>query len=99
MDRELKLNRRTFLAGLGGVLTSLSLAELTPAAEVDQRGDQRQPTGRFDDIDKNTFFDVCIISSGFAGAILGDALVRHGIKTAILESGPDPRGESVDARF
>ncbi len=57
-----------------------------------------RPTGRLGDIDENTVFDVCIIGSGFAGAILGESLVRRRIKTALLESGPDPRG-TLDRRF
>ena len=28
-----------------------------------------------------------------------NSLVKHGIKTVILESGPDPRGKSIDPRF
>jgi hypothetical protein len=57
-----------------------------------------RPTGRLGDIDENRIFDVCIIGSGFAGAILGESLVRRGVKTVVLESGPDPRG-TVDSRF
>ena len=61
-------------------------------------GRQHSP-GRFGDIQESTVFDVCVIGSGFAGAVLGEALVRHGIKTVILESGPDPRERSIDPRF
>jgi choline dehydrogenase-like flavoprotein len=56
-------------------------------------------TGRVGDLDDNTLFDVCIIGSGFAGSVLGEKLVRQGIKTVILESGPDPREKSNDPRF
>jgi choline dehydrogenase-like flavoprotein len=97
MFREIKLNRRSFLAGVGGVI-----AASTPGFNSSGTGEapsSSRPTGRFGDIDENTIFDVCIIGSGFAGAILGESLVRRGIKTVLLESGPDPRGNSVDPRF
>jgi choline dehydrogenase-like flavoprotein len=55
--------------------------------------------GGFGDIEESAVFDVCIIGSGFAGAVLGETLARHGIKTIILESGPDPRDKSIDPRF
>ena len=66
---------------------------------ADRSPDSGDRTGRFGDIDENMIFDVCIIGSGFAGAILGNSLVKHGIRTVILESGPDPRGKSIDPRF
>jgi glucose dehydrogenase len=96
---EPKLYRRGFLAVLGGLITSLSIPDLGSPAERDgSPGPQRSP-GHFGDIQENTTFDVCIIGSGFAGAILGDALVKHDIKTVILESGADPRGKSIDPRI
>jgi choline dehydrogenase-like flavoprotein len=44
------------------------------------------------------WFDVCIIGSGPAGAVLGQQLMQNGIRTVILESGHDLRGDSFDAR-
>jgi glucose dehydrogenase len=93
------LGRRAFLAQLGSLIAALSSADWESRAD-DSRGARALPgTGRFGDIDENVTFDVCIIGSGFAGAILGESLVRRGIKTAILESGPDPRGMGTDPRF
>jgi choline dehydrogenase-like flavoprotein len=94
---ETNLNRRSFLTRLGSLLATLSVPALNSTTEADQHPNSR--TGRFGDIDRNTLFDVCIIGSGFAGAILGESLVRRGIKTVILESGPDPREKSIDPRF
>jgi glucose dehydrogenase len=95
----MKVNRRSFLASLGGLIATVSTPGLSLTAETDgQLGTQRNP-GRFGDLDDNTLFDVCIIGSGFAGTVLGEALVQHGIKTVIVESGPDPRGKSIDPRF
>ena len=96
---EPKLYRRTFLAGLGGLITSLTIPDVGSAAEKDGNPGPQRRAGRFGDIQESTVFDVCIIGSGFAGAILGDALVKHGIKTVILESGADPRAPSVDPRI
>ena len=82
------------------MLGALSVPGLISSSQgADQNPNSKRPTGRFGDIDENTIFDVCIIGSGFAGAILGNSLVKHGIKTVILESGPEPRGKSIDPRF
>jgi glucose dehydrogenase len=94
------VDRRSFLAGMAGMIAALS----TPGSSfnsqaVDEDPRSRRPIGHFGDIDPNTIFDVCIIGSGFAGAALGEALVRHGIKTAILESGSDHQVKPVDHRF
>jgi choline dehydrogenase-like flavoprotein len=100
MGSESQLDRRSFLAGLGSMIAALSVPGLTSSSQAaDQVPNSKPPTGLFGDIDENTIFDVCIIGSGFAGAILGNSLVKHGIKTVILESGPDPRGKSIDPRF
>jgi glucose dehydrogenase len=99
MDRGAKLDRRSFLAGLGSILATLSIPGFNSIGQVDELPDPKHPTGRFGDIDENTDFDVCIIGSGFAGSILGNSLVKHGFKTIILESGPDPRNKSIDPRF
>lgn len=95
---DVKLNRRSFLAGMAGMLAG-AFPHNSIGQDADQTTASVRPTGRFGDIDSKTFFDVCIIGSGFAGAILGESLVRQGIKTVILESGPDPRGKSIDPRF
>ena len=96
MGKQINVDRRTFMAG--ALISSLSLTGLSFADETAPESNPLR-TGRFGDIDENTIFDVCIIGSGFAGAVLGDALVKHRIKTVILESGPDPRGNSIDPRF
>lgn len=44
-------------------------------------------------------FDVCIIGSGPAGAVLGKLLVGNKIRTVIIESGPDPSSKPIDPRF
>jgi len=98
MNRDIKLDRRSFLAGLGGMMAAASIPGFNSGG-ADEAAKSGHPVGRFGDIDANTIFDVCIIGSGFAGAVLGESLVRKGIKTVILESGPDPRGNSIDPRF
>ena len=99
MKRKVHLSRRHFLAGLGGLVTALSIPDIGSTFSAPRDSGLLSGTGRFGDVDDHTFFDVCIIGSGFAGAFLGEALVKNGIKTAILESGPDPRGQSIDPRF
>jgi glucose dehydrogenase len=96
---QIKLGRRSFLAGVGGLIGALSIPDFNANGQSDQSSAPSLPTGHFGDIDENTVFDVCIIGSGFAGAVLGEALVRHGIKTVILESGSDPRAKSIDPRI
>ena len=94
------IDRRSFLTGLGSAIAALSIPGFTSNGHAaGQAAKSQRSAGRFGDIDDHTIFDVCIIGSGFAGAILGESLVRQGIKTAILESGPDPLGKSIDPRF
>ena len=99
MGSENQLNRRSFLAGLGYMIAAFSIPDLGFTVQPHRAPDPGDRTRRFADIDDNMIFDVCIIGSGFAGAILGNALVKHGIRTVILESGPDPREQSIDPRF
>ena len=95
-----KVGRRSFLAGLGSLILASSIPDTSSnSAAAEQGASQGLSTGRFGDIDESTIFDVCIIGSGFAGAILGATLVKRGIKTVILESGPDTRERPIDARF
>ena len=35
------------------------------------------------------YYEVCIVGSGFAGAIIGKSLAENGINTVIIESGTD----------
>lgn len=41
-------------------------------------------------------YDVCIVGSGFAGLFLGLRLAQHGVRTAILEAGPDLKADASD---
>ena len=97
--KDPKLHRRIFLASLSGLITWLSFPDLGSTGETDGSPGPQRSAGHFGDIEEGTIFDVCIIGSGFAGAILGEALVKQGIKTVILESGTDPRGKSIDPRI
>jgi glucose dehydrogenase len=85
VEERTGLNRRSFLAGLGGTfgLLTLSSARCRNAAT----STPSKPAGRLGDVGESDTFDVCIIGSGFAGTILGESLGRLGIKTIILESG------------
>jgi glucose dehydrogenase len=98
MRQRVKPNRRSFLAGVGGMIAAASTHRSNSTGAAAEPPSLIRPTGRLGDIDENRIFDVCIIGSGFAGAILGESLVRRGVKTVVLESGPDPRG-TVDSRF
>ena len=40
--------------------------------------------------ERRSEFDVCIVGSGFAGAVLAADLVRRGIRTVLVEGGPLP---------
>jgi choline dehydrogenase-like flavoprotein len=63
------------------------------------RGSPKQIAGNLNAIDSRTLFDICIIGSGPAGAVLGQELIEHGFRTVILESGEDLSGDSFDARI
>ena len=91
-------SRRAFLTAWGGAAAAAAMQRLH-SARADTTTAPTLPVARVADIDENTLFDVCIIGSGFAGAILGDTLAKRGLKTVILESGPDIRSQSGDVRF
>ncbi len=99
MKRQIKVGRRSFLKGMAGTAVPLSIPGLKAKAQSSPPPPQNLPTGHFGDINENIVFDVCIVGSGFAGSVLGDALVKRRIKTVILESGADPRAKSFDERI
>ena len=94
---EVDLDRRSFIAGLGTTFALLSLSD----AGCSQRQDQTS-TGRIAqlrDLDESTHFDVCIIGSGFAGAVLAESLVGQGAKVVVLESGFASDRPPTDSRY
>jgi choline dehydrogenase-like flavoprotein len=98
MAEDSRPNRRSFLAGLGGTLALLSIPS-AGCSSAEQGVPARKPAGRLADLDTTAEFDVCIIGSGFAGAALGESLVKRGIKTIVLESGFESSGPPIDARL
>ena len=66
---DVELNRRSFLAGMAGAFPNTSIGHDAHQATASMR-----PRGRSGDIDSNPIFDVCIIGSGFAGAIPANPL-------------------------
>jgi choline dehydrogenase-like flavoprotein len=50
-------------------------------------------------LDASEPYDVCVIGSGPAGTTLGATLVRHGIRTVILESGKGLRDWFINAKI
>jgi choline dehydrogenase-like flavoprotein len=99
VEGRIDQSRRLFLAKLGSTMALLLTPVLSLPSQAGQNSTSKGLPGRFGDIDENTMFDVCIIGSGFAGAVLGCSLVTHGIKTVVLESGVDLRHQSPDPRF
>ena len=96
------IDRRTFLLGLGGGavatvggFTAFGSPHAVKGAVARIRRQARdyfRPSPRVSDpsVLDGAVFDVCIIGSGPAGAVLGKDLVDRGVRTVILESGPDP---------
>jgi glucose dehydrogenase len=85
VEQRIGLNRRSFMTGLGGALGLWSLSAAgcsNPGPSVPEK-----PANRLGDIGERDTFDVCIIGSGFAGAILAESLGKAGIRTILLESG------------
>ncbi len=95
--KKTRRSRRRFLFGLGAVGLSLGGA----AAYLNWRRSAAYPgpIGKPEDLRHAEPFDVCIIGSGPAGAVLGLDLVRRGLRILILESGPDLWTTVADARL
>ena len=62
---DIERNRRSFLAGM----VARAFPHTSIGHDAHQATASMRPTGRSGDIDSNTIFAVCIIGSGFAGAI------------------------------
>ena len=96
-----RMSRRTFLMALIGGGGAAAVAGATVGRRYIQRVLASVTTPplqvkTLNDLDKNRTFDVLIIGSGPAGALLGRDLADKGIDTLILEAGPnlsspDPR--------
>ncbi len=94
---ELRVNRRGFLIGLGGAAVAAAGYFMPPA--VREAFPSPPSSGRLAELAGDELFDVCIIGSGPAGAALGRDLVGKGIRTLILESGPNLGAETADDRL
>ncbi|MCA9912657.1 MAG: FAD-dependent monooxygenase, partial [Anaerolineae bacterium] len=85
------ISRRTFLATGAtalGVLAAVGFGFRQYIERFLNSLNARQPQVQgFDSLD-DTLYDVVIVGSGPAGAILGRELVNKGLKTLILEAGP-----------
>jgi len=100
MTRTHQLTRRLFLTSVGGTLALLSAsAPGCGGANSAPSAPPRPRAGHLRELDNGTSFDVCIVGSGFAGAVLGESLVRHGIRTVVLESGFDAGAPPLDPRL
>jgi len=97
----MKLTRRkillggALLAGAGGIAGWLQRRvrrRSIPAASA-------AAIGQFGDLQETSEFDVCIIGSGPAGAILGNDLAARGLRTVILESGTTLERMGSDPRY
>lgn len=89
-----RISRRAFLIGVASA--AATIAGCNVRNQTRQLRDQIQDLFRpslkvsgLNSLDQADTFDVCIIGSGPAGAVLGKDLVDHGLRTVILESGPN----------
>lgn len=99
MNWQASSSRRVFLKGLAG---TIALFSTYGTREKSHAAPARSPTpekAHLGDIDRNTIFDVCVIGSGIAGAVLANSLVKQGITTVVLESGSAVDAESRDPRL
>ena len=96
-----KLSRRQFLIGLAGATVTLASCSSNRITGVVNRF--RKPPSihlqEFSSVDDAETYDVCIIGSGPAGAILGLDLVANGLRTIILESGLNFENSAADERI
>ena len=57
------------------------------------------PVSSLDQLRSAELYDVCIIGSGPAGAVLGNDLARKGVRTLIIESGWNIQDTMSDERY
>ena len=79
--------RRKFLKIVAG---SVSGTRLASSGEARSGFPPEPQAGSIHEPDAGVPFDVCIIGSGPAGTILACELVRHGIRTLLVEGGQVP---------
>ena len=108
MSGQPRISRRTLLTGLGGGVAAAAgyaiwgVPRFSPTDMGDLISDRLAPELRLSDpgvLDRGEAFDVCIIGSGPAGVTLGNDLAQRGIRTLIVESGPNYLDGSQDPRF
>ena len=79
--------RRKFLKIVAG---SVSVTRIATSVEARSGFLPELRAGSIDESDAGEPFDVCIIGSGPAGSILACELVRHGVRTLLVEGGQVP---------
>lgn len=94
--------RRDFLRALSGALPSVLLAKAWLACGGGSEQAPALETTSFAGLDASRSFDVCVVGTGPAGALLAGQLARDGVNTLLLESGvrpgaTDPRLAELDA--
>ena len=91
--------RRDFLRTASGALPGLLIGRSWLATGTSCTQALSLRVKQLGDLDETDSYDVCVVGSGPAGALLATGLVRRGFKTLILESGPAPRPAAADPTF
>ena len=89
--------RRSFLQKLGGALPGVLIAKSWLAAGSALASAPALQKLSLSELDEGEDFEVCVVGSGPAGAVLAAELVSSGVKTLVIESGTGPGVQ--DARF
>lgn len=95
----LNQTRREFLQTVLGAVPGALVARSWLADGISLANTPSLLVRTIHDLDEAHRYDVCIVGSGPAGAVLGCELVRHGFETVLLESGPAPGPAPSDPRF
>jgi len=97
MPNYVNSGRRKFIIGAGGLVVAGLVGNYFFRNKKNEL--VQMPLDKITDFNTDVVFDVCIIGSGPAGAVLGAKLVEAGKKVLMIESGLNPYQSEYDPRI
>lgn len=95
----MQISRRAFIVCSLSAAALTTLSAKTGVARIFSYVKPEPQRISLEAFNDNHFYDVCIIGSGPAGAVLGNRMVQQGLRTVILESGFFLPKDRVDPRL